>query len=532
MAAIATIRGTAIRPGVSRNGRLYTRELIATAVAEARERLASGPPLTMLTHHGAADDSTRIVGRLTELTQRPDGSAAFVAELADTQHGRDLAALVTGDDPFLDGVSIRGWWNGPVRTVQYEGERAETGDSLTIDGLDFTKTPGVPGARVEGVGGLAQESADGRILVFESVTEASAKPNLRPYGDVPYADPGYLPDKKKRYPLDTKDHARSAWSFINQAKNSGQYTAAQLKRIKGRIKGAMRKFGVTVTAESLTRLGEVTEFYPDMASGQGGGFCIDAYNGPTTITLRCCGIDPAELRVIAAAAMDAAVAALAALDPDMDGDLDIVGAPHADTDGDVETRRPNDDQMEAAPITAADIDLLRESGMRPGEPITAARLAAARSLAETAPPNPAGATPTPLEVPAVSEQPTPAAETANTPTPAPAVIQLTQEQFQQLIGARNTPAAEAAPTPEPVAETDEQRIARLVSAGVTTAMESLKADLRQEMQAAGPRRVGLAIKTKTAESDMPTDKAFHELPAVERDQLERDGLLRAFGFAE
>ena len=502
MASIVTIRGTAIRPGVSRNGRLYTRELIAAAVAEAHERIVSGPPLTMLTHHGAADDSTRIVGRLTELTQRPDGSAAFVAELADTQHGRDLAALVIGDEPFLDGVSIRGWWNGPVRTVQHEGERAETGDSLTIDGLDFTKTPGVPGARVEGVGALAQESADGRVLVFESVTEASAKPNLRPYGDVPYADPGYLPDKKKRYPLDSKDHAKAAWSFINQAKNSGQYTAAQLKRIKGRIKGAMRKFGVSVTAESLTRLGEVTEFYPDIDTGQGGGFCIDAYNGPTTITLRCCGIDPADLRVVAAAAMNAAVAALAALDPDMDADIDIAGAPHAETGG--------DDQMESKPTA--------------GQPAT-----------ETAPPNPAGATTTPLEVPAVSEQPTPAAETANTPTPAPApVFQLTQEQFTQLLATHTTPtpATETAPAPEPVAETDEQRIARLVTAGVNTAMESLRADLRQEMQAVGPRRVGLAIKTKTTESDMPTDKAFHEMPAAERDQLERDGLLRAFGFAQ
>jgi hypothetical protein len=87
--------------------------------------------------------------------------------------------------------------------------------------------------------------------------------------------------------------------------------------------------------ESQTRFGAVTEYMGDYADSAGGAasFCIDAGNGPISITLRGYGIDPGELRVIAGAAMDAAVDALAALDPDMDGDIDLDGAPHADTDG-------------------------------------------------------------------------------------------------------------------------------------------------------------------------------------------------------
>jgi hypothetical protein len=549
MAGIATIRGTAIVPGVSRNRRLYTREVLAAAVARAQERIRSGPPLTMLTHHGAEDDSSRIVGRLTALEQRDDGSLAFTAELADTQHGRDLAALVTGDSPFLEGVSIRGWWDGEVRTVQHNGQRVETADSLTLDGLDFTKTPGVPGARVEGSGELARESADGRVLVYESVTEASAKPLRKPYGDVAYADPGYR-DGVKRYPIDTAKHAKAAWSYINQADNARLYTAAQLKRIKGRIRAALRRFGVTVSQETDTRFGEIAEYYGDTSNGQG-GFCIDAYNGPTCLTLRVAGIDPAELRVIAAAAMDAAVSALAALDPDMDADIDVPGAPHADTDGDMEAAsgRPDDDQMEThrpvyvaagSPATQEHWDLVRRAGIPtpPGTVLTAAMVnQAIDALAQTAPAAPVGETITPQEVPAVSEQPTNAAvaEAATTQAPA-ATITLTQEQFGALLDRIGTaPAAPAAPATEtaaPVAETQEQMVARLVTAGVATAVESLKADLRTEMQQAGPQRRGLAIQTKTSESDMPTDKPFHELPVDQRDQLEKDALLRAFGFAK
>ena len=63
-----------------------------------------------------------------------------------------------------------------------------------------------------------------------------------------YADPGYQSDHKKRYPIDTVDHARAAWSYINQASNASQYTADEVKAIKGRIRAALKRFGVEVAA--------------------------------------------------------------------------------------------------------------------------------------------------------------------------------------------------------------------------------------------------------------------------------------------
>jgi uncharacterized protein DUF6582 len=68
-----------------------------------------------------------------------------------------------------------------------------------------------------------------------------------PYGDVTYADPGYQTDKKKRYPIDTAEHVRAAWSYINQADNAKAYSPDQLKQIKARIAAAAKKFGIQIS---------------------------------------------------------------------------------------------------------------------------------------------------------------------------------------------------------------------------------------------------------------------------------------------
>lgn len=61
------------------------------------------------------------------------------------------------------------------------------------------------------------------------------KRELKPYGDVEYADPGFQKDGQKRYPVDTEEHIRAAWSYIGQEKNASQYTDEQVKHIKTRI---------------------------------------------------------------------------------------------------------------------------------------------------------------------------------------------------------------------------------------------------------------------------------------------------------
>ncbi len=81
-----------------------------------------------------------------------------------------------------------------------------------------------------------------------AVTAAAGDPK-KPYGDVTYADPGHQPDGKKRYPLDSEEHCRAAWSYISMPKNAAKYTADQLAKIKARIKSAGKRYGITFADE-------------------------------------------------------------------------------------------------------------------------------------------------------------------------------------------------------------------------------------------------------------------------------------------
>lgn len=181
--SIATISGTAVRPGVSRNGRLYTREMIGRMVARAQQRIdADGMPVTMRVAHPkdhATAPVTETVGRVTRMWQHEDGSAKFTSVLADTDAGRTVAKLVDtrGGPPFVRGVSIRGTWVGSARRVMHQGQQVETGDDLDLDGLDFTHKPGVDGAGVENVDvdDDAMETArppDDTGWIMESVQDA------------------------------------------------------------------------------------------------------------------------------------------------------------------------------------------------------------------------------------------------------------------------------------------------------------------------------------------------------------------------
>lgn len=424
---IATIGGVALRPGVSRNRRLYTRPMIASAVASAQERIRDGgKPLVMLSHHGAGDDSRQIVAHLTGVSLDEDGNARYTAAVADTSAGRDIAALIDtsdGSDPHLKGVSIRGYWTGTVRKVKGpDGEAAESGDGLELAGLDWTKDPGVDGAENDTFAWadrsgqsettervpITESVEEARVTITEKAAPANAEKSCEELGHTcckaapaealaivpqpghvledgfcvtcahvseaavpmskrgsgtqgtggPFADPGYQGDKKQRYQLDTKAHAIAAWRFINQTKNAKAYTSAQLKRVKGRIMAALKRFGVTASSESAgwtfdpaVQVSEaVAEYFGDPSCA--GSWCVSASNGPVSLSLSSYSMDPSDLDPILKAAADAACKALAALDPDMDGDIDLPGAAASDTDHDGGESAPDDEETETDPAAS------------------------------------------------------------------------------------------------------------------------------------------------------------------------------------
>lgn len=457
----STISGTMLVPGVSRNNRLYRKDVIGRAVERMRARIAAGElPITMLTHHDAGDDSLRIVGHLTDVEQLDDGRARFKAALDDTPEGVGIRDRWQAGS--LNSVSIRGWWIGDTRTEYMGAEHGQvtTGDDLEVNGLDFTKDPGVTGALLDPPGTPAESSTGRRRqqLITESVqidelTETvevdmpeapaaeAATPTPAAAADAmsKCADPGYLADHTKRLPLGTREAAIATWQHLEEATNSAVYTEAQLKRIRERVKQALRGHGITLDLDGGHRWlvesaapADVAECwdYPDRT----GTVSANITNGPLSVSVYSWCVDPAELDAIARAAMDGACKALAALDPDSDGDIDPAGTTGDDPGMAGETTDP-----QTTPASA-------------GEPSPSDTPTESR----------------PEKEPTVAQTDTPAAETAAT-AQAPAsggVIQLTPEQFQQLLNrTAPAPAAEAAPAPAAV-ETDDQRVERLVAARI------------------------------------------------------------------
>jgi flagellar biosynthesis protein FlhB len=66
----------------------------------------------------------------------------------------------------------------------------------------------------------------------------------RRYGDVEFADA-----TNKKYPIDTPEHIRAAWSYIHHKDNADKYEADEVKTIKARIERAAKKHGIEINAD-------------------------------------------------------------------------------------------------------------------------------------------------------------------------------------------------------------------------------------------------------------------------------------------
>lgn len=74
--------------------------------------------------------------------------------------------------------------------------------------------------------------------------DVNPKAGIREHGDVEFADP-----VNHKYPIDTPEHVRAAWSYINHKDNADKYDADEVKTIKTRIKRAAKKHGVEISED-------------------------------------------------------------------------------------------------------------------------------------------------------------------------------------------------------------------------------------------------------------------------------------------
>lgn len=87
-------------------------------------------------------------------------------------------------------------------------------------------------------------STNGKLLgcsleVQADVISHNAPPKGYPKNKSQYADP-----TNYKYPIDSKERVLAAWRYINKSKNQQGYSPSQVAGIKGRIKGAAKKYGL------------------------------------------------------------------------------------------------------------------------------------------------------------------------------------------------------------------------------------------------------------------------------------------------
>lgn len=578
------LAGTFLYPGVSLNKRLYTKALIGKAVARMRARIddPDGLPIVMRTHHGAGDNSRLIVGRITAVNQETDGRGTYQARWYDTAPARDLAALVQpadGGSPGLRSVSIFGWFHGEHDT-QVDGETVSTADDLEIDAIDFTATPGVVQALIDPSGaarptesaraGLKpiSETWETPVATAAAPEQSRAVPMTGPVIDEysaqqmrDMADTGQAMRNDKgepSFPIKTKSDLRKAIRAVGRGGSDHDKIRAHIiarakaLNLTSMVPDNWNADGSLKDGESIgsPRFGEIREYYPQGPDGQA-GICVDAYNGPVSLTLRAVCIEPADLRAIAAAAIGAACDALRALDPDMDADIDVPGAPAEDTDDDADdlTDAADDDADDQPPAPGAGCAC--GCGCAVPHPMAGGAgcpcgcgcdICGADEVASesVAPPAPKTSTPQapevnpPVEESAVSETVIPAAEAATTSTEsagaqpaaattsqaaAPLVVTFTQEQFRDLLSAIRPPATETAGTaapaepvaaeqpavvePEPQPEPATNTESNLTKADLREAVRSLIPDLVSQYGL--PPRKGLrATESEQGEQKDPT----------------------------
>ena len=86
-----------------------------------------------------------------------------------------------------------------------------------------------------------EEMVSGDSPEFYEATTSITASEKAPYGDVHYCDDGMRSDGKKRFPVNTAERVRAAWSYSHHKSIMAHYTSEQLQRLHSCIAAAWRK---------------------------------------------------------------------------------------------------------------------------------------------------------------------------------------------------------------------------------------------------------------------------------------------------
>jgi hypothetical protein len=140
---------------------------------------------------------------------------------------------------------------------QPAGSPADGPDGGKTDSDSDSKAAAVKAIESWKAGAVGEDGLPVNFAEYAQLCEKAGKKSDKPYGDVEYADPGYQSDGKARYPVDTEEHARAAWSYINKESNASAYSSEDLAKVKAKIKAACEKFGIKLDGDDDSKAGEI-----------------------------------------------------------------------------------------------------------------------------------------------------------------------------------------------------------------------------------------------------------------------------------
>lgn len=153
------------------NNRIYPKEVMQKAIAKFRKKVENKAVKMSMDHPSWMDGGPKLsdaAALLIEITDvQPDGFAYYKAQIADTQKGKDLKALI--DIGAQVGVSTRGCGGcNPDQEVEgYPGRYDVITEPFTLENIDFVDTPSVS----ETEGGMHCESKKGEEVMPKNVEE-------------------------------------------------------------------------------------------------------------------------------------------------------------------------------------------------------------------------------------------------------------------------------------------------------------------------------------------------------------------------
>lgn len=199
-------------------------------------------------------------GRLT-LTPVASRGLDVDAEPIDTSYARDV--MTAAKAKVIRGMSIGfevikdSWTDDNGNPSDSVRGTKRTIHEMRLHEVTTTAFPAYP---------TTELSARDSVNAARGVMAERDDKDPKPYGDVEYADP-----KNGKYPVDTKEHAKAAWAYINVPKNADEYplNGVTLEDVKAKIRAALEKFGVELSEDERTLwLWLVESRDAGMASGQ------------------------------------------------------------------------------------------------------------------------------------------------------------------------------------------------------------------------------------------------------------------------